>query len=112
MPYVLLIFSKITTNKHTVQYAKTRIFISKFRSFFCENLRIFLRVFRKITAVATALTTPKAPLIGLFGANIVQGKKNKGVRRQSRTPLPFFVNYETEIYFTINLSVLSLILTK
>ena len=47
MPYVLLIFGKITTNKHTVQYAKTRIFISKFRSFFCENLRVF----RKITAV-------------------------------------------------------------
>ena len=51
MPYVLLIFGKITINIHTVQYAKTRIFISKFRSFFCENLRIFLRVFRKITAV-------------------------------------------------------------
>ena len=51
MPYVLLIFGKITTNKHTVQYAKTRIFISKFRSFFCNNLRVFLRVFRKITAV-------------------------------------------------------------
>jgi len=51
MPYVLLIFGKININKHTVQYAKTRIFISKFRSFFCENLRIFLRVFRKITAV-------------------------------------------------------------
>ena len=62
--------------------------------------------------MATALTTPNAPLIGLFGANIVHGKKNKGVRRQSRTPLPFFVNYETEIYFTINLRVLSLILTK
>ena len=108
MPYVLLIFGKININKHTVQYAKTRIFISIFRSFFCKNLRVF----RKITAIATALPTPKAPLIGLFGANIVQGKKNKGVRRQSRTPLPFFVNYETEIYFTINLSVLSLILTK
>jgi len=26
MPYVLLFFGKITTNKHTVQYAKTRIF--------------------------------------------------------------------------------------
>ena len=51
MPYVLLFFGKITTNKHTVQYAKTRIFISKFRSFFYENLRIFLCVFRKITAV-------------------------------------------------------------
>ena len=33
MPYVLLFFGKITTNKHTAQYAKTRIFISKFRSF-------------------------------------------------------------------------------
>ena len=62
--------------------------------------------------MATALPTSNAPLIGLFGANIVQEAKNKGVRRQSRTPLPFFVNYETEIYFTINLSVLSLILTK
>ena len=51
MPYVLLIFGKININIHTVQYAKTRIFISKFRSFFCKNLRIFLRVFRKITAV-------------------------------------------------------------
>ena len=51
MPYVLLICDKININIHTVQYAKTRIFISKFRSFFYENLRIFLRVFRKITAV-------------------------------------------------------------
>ena len=51
MPYVLLIFGKININIHTVQYAKTRIFISKFRSFFYENLRIFLCVFRKITAV-------------------------------------------------------------
>ncbi len=51
MPYVLLIFGKININIHTVQYAKTRIFISKFRSFFCKNLRVFLRVFRKITAV-------------------------------------------------------------
>ncbi len=33
MPYVLLICGKITTNTYTVQYAKTRIFISKFRSF-------------------------------------------------------------------------------
>ena len=52
-------------------------FISKFRSFFAKNLRIFLRVFRKITAIATALTTPNAPLIGLFGANIGHGKKTK-----------------------------------
>jgi len=51
MPYVLLICGKITINKYTVQYAKTRIFISIFRSFFCENLRVF----RKITAVATRL---------------------------------------------------------
>ena len=51
MPYVLLRYGKITINKYTVQYAKTRIFISKFRSFFCKNLRVFLRVFRKITAV-------------------------------------------------------------
>ena len=77
MPYVLLICGKITINKYTVQYAKTRIFISIFRSFFCKNLRVFLRVFRKITAVATALTTPNAPLIGLFGANIGHGKKTK-----------------------------------
>ena len=49
MPYVLLRYGKITINKYTVQYAKTRIFISKFRSFFCNNLRVF----RKITAVAT-----------------------------------------------------------
>ena len=34
MPYILLRYGKITTNIHTVQYAKTRIFISKFRSFF------------------------------------------------------------------------------
>ena len=47
MPYVLLIFGKININIHTVQYAKTRIFISKFRSFFCKNLRVF----RKITSV-------------------------------------------------------------
>ena len=52
MPYVLLICGKININKHTVQYAKTRIFVSKFRSFFCENLRVFLRVFRKITTVS------------------------------------------------------------
>ena len=77
MPYVLLICDKININIHTVQYAKTRIFISKFRSFFCENLRVFLRVFRKITAVATTLTTLNAPLIGLFGANIVQGEKKQ-----------------------------------
>ena len=44
MPYVLLIFGKITTNKHTVQYAKTRIFISKFRSFFAR-IYVFFYVF-------------------------------------------------------------------
>ena len=35
MPYVLLICGKITTNKYTVQYVKTRIFIS--------NSEVFLR---------------------------------------------------------------------
>ena len=44
MPYVLLIFGKITTNKHTVQDAKTRIFISKFRSFFAK-IYVFFYVF-------------------------------------------------------------------
>ena len=54
----------------------------------------------------------QCPINRLVWGKYRTGEKNKGVRRQSRTPLPFFVNYETEIYFTINLSVLSLILTK
>ena len=55
MPYVLLIFSKITTNKHTVQYAKTRIFISKFRSFFARIYVFFYVFFEKSQPYATAL---------------------------------------------------------
>ena len=112
MPYVLLIFGKININIHTVQYAKTRIFISKFRSFFCKNLRVFLRVFRKITAVGNRSDNSQSPIHRLVWGKYRTWEKNKGVRRQSRTPLPFFVNYETETYFTINLRVLSLILTK
>ena len=44
MPYVLLIFGKININIHTVQYAKTRIFVSKFRSFFAR-IYVFFYVF-------------------------------------------------------------------
>ena len=47
MPYVLLIFGKITINKYTVQYAKTRIFISKFRSFFTKIYVFFYVFFEK-----------------------------------------------------------------
>ena len=40
---------------HVHEFPQDKVLeVSKFRSFFCKNLHIFLRVFRKITAVATA----------------------------------------------------------
>ena len=128
MPYVLLICGKININIHTVQYAKTRIFISKFRSFFLQEstcfstcfpknhsrrqplgccdmvmiveiwckallctLRLLSLIDRRLASCDvqrrkpmvlvfyhfTQHPTPNTQLIGLFGANIGQGGKQK-----------------------------------